>query len=300
PQKQSETDGKASESQDPSIQRAGTSEAIPFWTRLMLGQNVNNVEAKHLKQQLDATTKLFENYYGKKAAQILPTGEHATKREKELLLRRDDLTQGLEMNARGAPESIGASDAEEEVETEQFAVLVQHSLVAATAALVQGDFQAAQQFILTSHHAARIIASEAQRRREMALINPEFRSALGKEGDAFGVISKESVEKIKELHQIKKLISTPTVEQQTATQTKSIAEHTIQASASSTQIPGTQQTQPIFLVPQYQAPNSYNNQFRQNYRQNRCEGDMEVDEVNSESEASVNEDDNVEDQDSDQ
>ncbi|KAA6314275.1 MAG: hypothetical protein EZS28_055610, partial [Streblomastix strix] len=30
PQKQSETDGKASESQDPSIQRAGTSEAIPF------------------------------------------------------------------------------------------------------------------------------------------------------------------------------------------------------------------------------------------------------------------------------
>ncbi|KAA6365133.1 MAG: hypothetical protein EZS28_039341, partial [Streblomastix strix] len=68
----------------PSEVRAGTSEAIPFWTRLMLGQNVNNVEAKHLKQQLDATTKLFENYYGKKATYILPTGEHATKREKEL------------------------------------------------------------------------------------------------------------------------------------------------------------------------------------------------------------------------
>ncbi|KAA6403334.1 MAG: hypothetical protein EZS28_001129, partial [Streblomastix strix] len=154
PQKQPEADGKASKSQGPSIQRAGTSEAIPFWTRLMLGQNVNNAEGKHLKQQLNATIKLFENYYGKKASQILQTGEHASKCQKELLLGREYLTQGLEMNGRGAPESIVVSDAEKEVETEQFAVFVEHSLVAATTALVQGDFQAAQQFILISHHTA--------------------------------------------------------------------------------------------------------------------------------------------------
>ncbi|KAA6364849.1 MAG: hypothetical protein EZS28_039624 [Streblomastix strix] len=36
PQKQPEVDGKAGEQQDPLIQRAGNSEAIPQWTRLML------------------------------------------------------------------------------------------------------------------------------------------------------------------------------------------------------------------------------------------------------------------------
>ncbi|KAA6401959.1 MAG: hypothetical protein EZS28_002514 [Streblomastix strix] len=189
-QKQPLTDCKASESQDSSIQRVGTSEAIP-----------------------------------------------------------------------GAPESIRSSDAEEQVETEQFTVLVHISLVTTSVALVQSEFQAAQQFILTSYHTARIITSEAQRRRKMAQINPEFRSALRKEGDAFSVTNKESVENIKELYKIKNHISTPKDEQQTSTQVKSVTDHTTQANTSSTQTSGIQQTQPIFLVPQYQAPNNYNNQF---------------------------------------
>ncbi|KAA6403335.1 MAG: hypothetical protein EZS28_001130 [Streblomastix strix] len=167
----------------------------------------------------------------------------------------------------------------------------------------------------------------------MALINPQFRSALGNEGDAFGVISKESVEKIKELHQIKKLISTPTEEQQTSTQAKSVPKLKINAAAKPKLFGPIQKKQGKFseflllsVLPAAQLVNAQQlltqqgpqtNQFQQNIANQSSnfqqaaqhkfqleipsrDGDIEVEEVSTESEVSANEDDSVEDQDSEQ
>ncbi|KAA6313485.1 MAG: hypothetical protein EZS28_055745, partial [Streblomastix strix] len=87
---------------------------------------------------------------------------------------------GLELNKFGAHPSTGEGDANVEVETSQFAVLIQRACVAGSAAMIQEDPVAVQRFFLTMHHAARIIAGDAQQRRELALVNGQFKEALGK------------------------------------------------------------------------------------------------------------------------
>ncbi|KAA6391581.1 MAG: hypothetical protein EZS28_012895 [Streblomastix strix] len=58
---------------------------------------------------------------------------------------------------------------------------------------------------LMIHHNVRIIAGDAQRRREQAVLGKEYKEAHGKDGDVFNVQSKLSKQKIKEQVQIDKL-----------------------------------------------------------------------------------------------
>ncbi|KAA6400458.1 MAG: hypothetical protein EZS28_004011 [Streblomastix strix] len=136
------------------------------------------------------------------------TGECATKQKMEAPLDRQQYVLGLEFNEQGMKPSTGSGDPEEEIETAQLTVLIQRACVAGSAALIQSKFPATQRFFLSCHHTARFIAGEAQRRRDMGLVVKEYQAILGKNGDAFSVLRKESKDKMKEILQFVKYMST--------------------------------------------------------------------------------------------
>ncbi|KAA6389146.1 MAG: hypothetical protein EZS28_015327, partial [Streblomastix strix] len=101
-----------------SSQRTGndTDPITPFM-RALLGRPPDSLAAQRLQQQLDAITQMYEQYNKKKTADLDPTGERASKHERELLLQREDEMLGLELNKFGAHPSTGEGDANVEVET---------------------------------------------------------------------------------------------------------------------------------------------------------------------------------------
>ncbi|KAA6373545.1 MAG: hypothetical protein EZS28_030928 [Streblomastix strix] len=105
----------------------------------------------------------------RQASDLNPSTERASKRERELLFQREEEIFGLELNKEGVYPSIIGDEAEDDVETAQLAVLIQRACVAASTALIQGDFPATQIFILTCHHVARVIAGDASLRRYVKL-----------------------------------------------------------------------------------------------------------------------------------
>ncbi|KAA6326535.1 MAG: hypothetical protein EZS28_053939, partial [Streblomastix strix] len=142
-------------------------------------------------------------------------------------------------------------DANVEVETSQFAVQIQRACVAGSAAMIQEDPVAVQRFFLTIHHAARIIAGDAQQRRELALVNEQYKEAHGKGGDAYSVLGKLSKDRIKGQVQINKVI------QPLATQTlvNQLTQPQINHEQAKIQV---QPSIPVL----FQVPNSYGSQSR--------------------------------------
>ncbi|KAA6380574.1 MAG: hypothetical protein EZS28_023900 [Streblomastix strix] len=235
-----------------SSQRTGNdTDPIPLFMRALLGRPSNYPAAHRLQQQLDTNNQMYEQYYKKKATDLNPTGERATKHERELLLQRKDEILGLELNKFGVHPSTVESDANVEVETSQLAVLIQRACVASSAAMIQEDPIAVQRFFLTIHHAAGIIAGDAQQRRELAIVNEQLKEALGKSGDAYCVLGKLSKDRIKEQVQINKVIQTPAIQTPVNQLTQP------QINQEQTQI----QVQPSNPV-QFQIPNSYGSKSR--------------------------------------
>ncbi|KAA6359445.1 MAG: hypothetical protein EZS28_045028 [Streblomastix strix] len=81
--------------------------------------------------------------------------------------------------------------------------------VACPAAMIQEDPVAVQRFFLTIHHAARIIAGDAQQRRELTLVNEQIKEDHAKSGDTYSVLAKLSKYWINEQVQINKVILPP-------------------------------------------------------------------------------------------
>ncbi|KAA6402227.1 MAG: hypothetical protein EZS28_002242 [Streblomastix strix] len=225
---------------------------VPPFMRALLWRPLNSPAAQRLQLQLDANTQIYEQYYKKKAADLDSTGKRVSKHEHTLLLQRKDEMLGPELNKFGVHPSTGEGDAKAEVETSQFAVLIQRACVAGSAAMTQEDPVAVQRFFLTIHHAERIIAGDTQQRRELALVNEQFKEALGKGDDAYGVLGKLSKDRIKEQVQINQVI-----QPHPATQTPVNQLTQPQINQEQTQI----QFQPSNPV-QFQVANSYGSQSR--------------------------------------
>ncbi|KAA6395468.1 MAG: hypothetical protein EZS28_009007 [Streblomastix strix] len=166
--------------------------------RNLMGKLSNYSQARALKQQLDVNTMTYGIYYHKNAEQLDPTGERASKQEVDALLARWEEIIRLELNHIGVKPSTGVSDASEDIETAQLAVIIQRVCVAGSAALIQGNFTVTQRFLLTCYHVARMVSGKDQRRQKMTLVGKEFKGLLAKDGDVFSVLSKESKEKLKE------------------------------------------------------------------------------------------------------
>ncbi|KAA6376933.1 MAG: hypothetical protein EZS28_027541 [Streblomastix strix] len=181
--------------------------ALPDWLNVLMGRPREIPNAIRAQQQRDTTTKLFEHNYGRKTSDLNPSYERATKRQMVLLFQREEEMLGLELNKEGAYPSTGEDDAEDDVETAQLAFLIQRACLAASTALIQGDFSAIKRFILTCHIVARVITGEASQRRDVKLVANEFKPLIGKKGSVLSAFSKQSKDQIKELNTSIKLIA---------------------------------------------------------------------------------------------
>ncbi|KAA6382380.1 MAG: hypothetical protein EZS28_022095 [Streblomastix strix] len=99
--------------------------------------------------------------------------EKASKYERELILFDDVQIFGFQLNNFGAHPTTGECD------------------------MIKEDAVAVQLFFFTIHHAARILAGEAQQKRELPLVNDQIKESIGKDYNAFSDLEKLSKDRIK-------------------------------------------------------------------------------------------------------
>ncbi|KAA6381588.1 MAG: hypothetical protein EZS28_022886 [Streblomastix strix] len=185
---------------DHGAQNADTNQnTLPDWLNVLMGRPRDIPNAIRTYQKRDATTKLFEHYFGRKASDLNPMSERASKHEREQLFQQEEEMLGLVLNKEGVYTCTSDGDAEDDIKTAQLAVLIQRTCVAASTALIQGDFPATQRFILTCHHDARVFAGDASQRRDVKIVADEFKTLIGKKDSVLNAQSKQFKNQIKEM-----------------------------------------------------------------------------------------------------
>ncbi|KAA6393461.1 MAG: hypothetical protein EZS28_011007 [Streblomastix strix] len=186
-------------------QHAGNyTDQIPPFMRAVLVMTPSSPATQRQQQQLDVNTQMHQQYYKKNVADLDLIGETATKHQRQLLLQREDEKLCLELNKFGAIPSTGEGNANIQVETSQSAFQIQRACVAGSAAMIYEDSFAVQRIFLTNHHAARILAGDTQKIRELVLVKNLFKVAFYKNGDSYRVLGKLSKDWVKEQMQINK------------------------------------------------------------------------------------------------
>ncbi|KAA6381277.1 MAG: hypothetical protein EZS28_023199, partial [Streblomastix strix] len=160
---------------------------LPFMQDLLV-QTARALEEKRRAEQLVSAVKHVEQHYSTKAEDYDPTSQRATQRVREALLDRVDMTLSLEFNKKNAVDHSGAIDHEYQADVCKFSVAAEQASFAAINSHAIGDNKSATMRILTNHHLCRIIAGDAQQRREMELLPPELRGILGKEAGSVAVL----------------------------------------------------------------------------------------------------------------
>ncbi|KAA6367255.1 MAG: hypothetical protein EZS28_037218 [Streblomastix strix] len=181
--------------------------ALPNWLNFLLSRLRDAPNAIRAQQQHDATTKLFEHHYGRKASDSNIANERAIKKEQELLFQREEEMLGLELNKKGVSPSIGDDYAKDYVETALLTVLILRTCVAASIELIRNGFPITQRFIFTCHHVAGVIVGVGSQRRDVKLVADEFKPLIGTNSSALNMLTKMSKDQIKELYTSIKLIA---------------------------------------------------------------------------------------------
>ncbi|KAA6386607.1 MAG: hypothetical protein EZS28_017863 [Streblomastix strix] len=253
---------------DPTNQQNNPNGALAQLQQLA-DQGITSPQDKIIKERLAIATKIMEQYYGKKASELDPTGERATKRQKQRLEEMEDDCMGIEINKASAKEKGGPLDPEFETEQCRLAVSAQRASAAALHAMALEDYKSATMWTLHAHHIARIIAGENQARRETALASEQFKGILSSEISALDVFGDESKRKIKDIAKTQKILADQgkqtTVQTPLAPIPQQITQTPPQQASTAAQIQTPIFQQPFFqqlplqqLTPGYQLPN---NQF---------------------------------------
>ncbi|KAA6331767.1 MAG: hypothetical protein EZS28_053352, partial [Streblomastix strix] len=200
----------------PAIPAKDENSTLPFMQDLLV-QTARTPEEKRRAEQLASAVKLVEQYYSTKAEDYDPTSERATQRVREALLDRVDMTLSLEFNKKNAVDHSGANDPEYEADVCKFSVAAEQASFAAISSLAIGDSKSATMWMLTNHHLCRVIAGDAQQRREMELLPPELRGILGKEAGSVAVLGSQSKKKLAENAKTIKLIQSKETANKTTT-----------------------------------------------------------------------------------
>ncbi|KAA6389659.1 MAG: hypothetical protein EZS28_014811, partial [Streblomastix strix] len=179
---------------------------IQPWVYDFISNTPNSQEETQRTQLLDVAKKVFVKYYKQKERVLDSTSERANKLERERLLEKDEDIVGLELNEKEVNSQSGEINQEVQVESKRFAVLAQHACVAAETALIFGDVREATCQILTANNANRIIAGEAQQKREVALISDQFKDVFRKNATVYKVLGEQSKQAIRESAKIAKIL----------------------------------------------------------------------------------------------
>ncbi|KAA6388457.1 MAG: hypothetical protein EZS28_016014 [Streblomastix strix] len=172
----------------------------------LLAQTARTPEQKRQTEQLASAVTLAEQYYNAKAAELDPTGERATARVREAPHDRVEASLGLELNMKDTIEHSGSNDLIYEAEVCKFAVANQQASFAAISSMAITDYKSATMWMLTAHHLARVIAGDAQQRREVELLPEQLKSILSKQSGPVAVLASQSKKKLAENIKTIKLI----------------------------------------------------------------------------------------------
>ncbi|KAA6391514.1 MAG: hypothetical protein EZS28_012958 [Streblomastix strix] len=191
---------------DPENQLNNPNQALTLLKQLA-DHEISSLQDKTIKDRLVVAAMIMEKYYGKKASELYPTGDRATKRQKQRLEEMEDDCLSLEINKRSSKEKGGALDPEFETEQRRLAVSALRASATAPHAMAVEDYKSATMWTLHAHHIARIIAGEYQVRKETALAFVQFKDILSVEISALDVFGDESKKKIKNIAKTQKILA---------------------------------------------------------------------------------------------
>ncbi|KAA6378129.1 MAG: hypothetical protein EZS28_026344 [Streblomastix strix] len=177
----------------PSQQQINDENAILLFIQGLLNKTARTPEERRYRQQVASAQKLIEQYYDEPAAKLDPPGERASKRTRQQLEDQIDQT-------------IGDKDLEFEAELCKLSVNAQRASAAAITSLAVGDQQSATMWMLVSHHLNRIIAGEAQAKREAALMPDSLKGLVSGASNPVDIFGQKIIGNIKEKAKIPKLM----------------------------------------------------------------------------------------------
>ncbi|KAA6360092.1 MAG: hypothetical protein EZS28_044381 [Streblomastix strix] len=162
------------------------------WLKPFTNKGLTPAEEARRLEILELGKAVFEGYYGRKLKDLDQTGERAQPEVRSDIRRREQMIKLLLHEDKQIAELAGANDLPNERETQIFAVHSQKMIEAAIMQLIGGDREGTLNSLLSAHHACRIVAGDAQKRREMAVVNEDVRKVLETGGGVTLLLGNES------------------------------------------------------------------------------------------------------------
>ncbi|KAA6387874.1 MAG: hypothetical protein EZS28_016599 [Streblomastix strix] len=148
---------------------------------------------------------VLSKYYGTDFQQKDQTGERASEEMLNEIRRRELSIRPFIHEDKQAPTMTGDKDIKNKRETQVFTFRGIKMLEAGIIQLSGNGKKLCMNSMLTAHHALRIIANDAQNRREISVIPEEAKNVLKTGGSVTTLLGKDSKEKVEEVLKHQKL-----------------------------------------------------------------------------------------------
>ncbi|KAA6364734.1 MAG: hypothetical protein EZS28_039741, partial [Streblomastix strix] len=136
------------------------------------------------------------------------TGERAPPELRAEIKKREFTVREWIINEKDAPVLAGTNDLQDERQTQVMAIHGIKMTEAGIAQLIYDDKKGVMNSLLSANHAMRIIAGDAQQRRELAIVPQIAREVLKSGGGVTTLLGDESRKKVEDVMKHAKLITT--------------------------------------------------------------------------------------------
>ncbi|KAA6318191.1 MAG: hypothetical protein EZS28_054978, partial [Streblomastix strix] len=148
---------------------------------------------------------VLSKYYGADFQKMDQTGERASEEMRNEIRRREPSIRPFIHEDKQAPTMAGDKDIQSERETQVFEIHGMKMLEAGIIQLAGNNKELCMNSMLSAHHALRIIAGDAQNRREISVVPEEAQNVLKTGGSVTTLLGKDSKEKVEEVLKHQKL-----------------------------------------------------------------------------------------------
>ncbi|KAA6368804.1 MAG: hypothetical protein EZS28_035671 [Streblomastix strix] len=193
-----------------------------------------------VKRVKELQKEVLEGYYGTKLENLDQTGERASHEVRSDIKRREMTINQWMRDGRDAAILAGAQDLLDEREIQRFAIHGIKMTEAAMADMIMGNKEMVMNELLSTNHALRIIAGDAQMQREVVIAPKDTKEVLKTGGGATLQYGSESKKKGEEVLKHSKLIANQV---STGTKTAEKSEITQQTQLQAQEVQSAQQQQ---------------------------------------------------------
>ncbi|KAA6387218.1 MAG: hypothetical protein EZS28_017253 [Streblomastix strix] len=160
-----------------------------------------------VKRMNELQKEVLEGYQGTKLENLDTTGERASLEVRSDIKRREMAIRQRVSDEKDAAILAGAQDLRDERETQRFAIHGIKMTEAAMTDMIMGSKKMVMNELLSTNHALRIIAGDAQIQREVAIAPKDAKEVLQTGGGATLLYGSESKKKVEEVLKHSKLIA---------------------------------------------------------------------------------------------